>query len=386
VGQTTISTPLMNVTAQVVNIATLGLGAGGSDGLVPGGGFPGSLFGTGGTGGFGSFFGNTNPFGSSVLPAGTSGNIGSGSSPSILAGVFNKLSPFAAGAALLGVGAATGNESAIAMGAGFLASRASLVISGISGLSTGAAQAFTVAGGALPGLGLAASGIITADQSKSNLGKAGGTLEAGAGGAAAGAAIGALGGPAGTLIGAAIGGIVGLAGGVIASIFGGPSNFTQGVQNAMYRNQYHAPSSENFSFASNGSIANTLQTGFQQSGGKFSQYALPSNTSFYASALTGKLSWQQLYKLQNSGLNPNAPFLGNPSVDPFVGQGPVGRKATTPPPQVNVTVAIPGLIDSNQLASTLAPHLTSISQMVSKQVSSSASGFGNNVRRAAYLP
>jgi hypothetical protein len=45
VGQTTISTPLMNVTAQVVNILQGGSGGG----LVPGGGFPGSLF--GGTGG-----------------------------------------------------------------------------------------------------------------------------------------------------------------------------------------------------------------------------------------------------------------------------------------------------------------------------------------------
>jgi hypothetical protein len=375
----------MNVTAQVVNIATLGLGAGGSGGLVPGGGFPGSLFGTGGTGGFGSFFGNTNPFGNSVLPAGTSG-IPGGSSGSALSSVFSKLSPFAAGAALLGVGAATGNESAIAMGAATLAGKAATVLSGVGSVPSGLAAALGTFGQAAPGIGLAASGIIGAYESKTNAGKAAGTAEGVGGGAMAGAIIGSVIPGIGTLIGAGVGALVGAVGGIVASVFGGPSNFTQGVQNAMYRNQYHAPSSENFSFASNGSIANTLQTGFQQSGGKFSQYALPSNTPFYASALTGKLTWQQLYQVQNSGLNPNAPFLGNPASDPFVGQGPVGRKATTPPPAVHVTVAIPGLIDASQLSATLAPHLTSIAQQVSKQVSSSASGFGSNVRRAAYLP
>jgi hypothetical protein len=260
----------------------------------------------------------------------------------------------------------------MALGAATLAGKAATVLSGVGSIPSGLASALGTFGSAAPGIGLAASGIIGAYESKTNAGKAAGTAEGVGGGAMAGAIIGSVIPGIGTLIGAGVGALVGAVGGIVASVFGGPSNFTQGVQNAMYRNQYHAPSSENFSFASNGSIANTLQTGFQQSGGKFSQYALPSNTPSYASALTGKLTWQQLYQVQNSGLNPNAPFLGNPASDPFVGQGPVGRKATTPPPAVNVTVAIPGLIDSNQLASTLAPHLTSISQMVSKQVSSSA--------------
>lgn len=91
----------------------------------------------------------------------------------------------------------------------------------------------------------------------------------------------------------------------------------------MSRNQYHAPLSKDFSFASNGSIAKTLQTGFSQSGGQFSEYQLPVNTPFWASALTGHLTWQRLYKLQNSSLNPNKPFLGNPTTNPYVGQGPV---------------------------------------------------------------
>jgi hypothetical protein len=205
-------------------------------------------------------------------------------------------------------------------------------------------------------------------------GKIGGVLESGAGGALAGFS---FGGP----IGAIVGGAIGLIGGAISAVFGGgPQGFQQSVKHAQAYQRYIAPPSENFSFASNGSIANTLQTGFQQSGSQFSQYTLPTNTPFTASALTGHFSWQQLYQLQNSGLNPNAPFLGNPSTNPFTGQGPVGVHAT-PQPTVNVSVAISGLIDSNQLVSTLAPHLTTISQLASKQVSGSASGFGNNVRR-----
>jgi hypothetical protein len=154
----------------------------------------------------------------------------------------------------------------------------------------------------------------------------------------------------------------------------------------MAHNQYHAPLSENFSFASNGSIASTLGTGFQQNGSSFSQYALPSNTSFAASAFTGDLTWQQLYQLQNSGLNPNAPFLGNPSTNPYVGQGPVGVHATGSSVAPQIHLHIPGLIDANQVASTLAPHLTSIAQMLNKQASNSASGMGSRVRQLAYLP
>jgi hypothetical protein len=225
-----------------------------------------------------------------------------------------------------------------------------------------------------------ASGIINADQSRTTAGKLGGTIEAGAGGALTGLI---LGGP----IGAAIGGAIGIIGGGIASIFGGgPQGFQQSVQYAMAHNQYHAPLSENFSFASNGSIASTLGTGFQQNGSSFSQYALPSNTSFAASALTGDLTWQQLYQLQNSGLNPNAPFLGNPSTNPYVGQGPVGVHATGSSVAPQIHLHIPGLIDANQVASTLAPHLTSIAQMLNKQASNSASGMGSRVRQLAYLP
>jgi hypothetical protein len=374
-GQVGVGT--MNVAAQVVYLTTLGVAQTGGGGL-------GNFFGANSLlGGTGNFFGNLNPFGGSGSPAASGG---AGGNVSLLSKVLSQASPFAAGAAALGIGLATGNEAAIAIGAASLASKTATLLSGISGLPAGLGSALGTAGAALPGLGIGAAGIISAYQSRTVAGQVGGTLEAGLGGASTGAAIGALGGPAGALVGAAIGGAVGLIGGAIASIFGGgPQGFQQSVTYAMAHNQYHAPLSENFSFASNGSIANTLGTGFQQNGSSFSQYALPANTPFSASALTGDLTWQQLYQLQNSGLNPNAPFLGNPSTNPYVGQGPVGVHATSSP-NVNVTIALPGLIDANQIASTLAPHITSIAQMVSKQVANSSSGFASNVRRAAFPP
>jgi hypothetical protein len=371
VGQSSV----MNVQAGVVNI--MQGGPGGS--LVPGGSFPGDPFsGTGGTGGFGDFFGNTNPFG--TAGGGLGAVVSAATSGSSLGNVLGKLSPFAAGGALLGLGIGTGNETAIAMGAANLASKAANALNTIGGVPSGASSFLSDFGSAGPGLGLAASGIITADKSNTVAGKAGGTFEAAAGGALAGAQ---FGGP----IGAAIGWSVGLIGGVIADIFGGgPQGFQASVQAAMRNNQYHAPTSENFSFASNGSIANTLGTGFIQSGGKFSQYALPSNTSFAASALTGNLTWQQLYQLQNSGLNPNAPFLGNPSQNPYIGQGPVGVHATTPAPAVQIHVNLPGFVDASSAAAAFTPHAQLLTRLISAQLSSSSSGFGNNVRRAAYLP
>jgi hypothetical protein len=372
VGQTGVSTQVMNVTAQVVNIASVG-------GAAAGGGGLGNFFGaTGLLGGFGNFFGNLNPFGGSGGSSG--GTAGASSSVSLLSKVFSQASPFAAGAAALGLGLATGNESTIAIGAATLAGKAATALSGISGISPGLSSALSTFGQAAPGLGIAASGIINADQSRTTAGKIGGTLEAGAGGALAGLMIG---GP----IGAAIGGAVGLIGGAIASIFGGgPQGFQQSVQYAMAHQQYHAPLSENFSFASNGSIASTLATGFQQNGSSFSQYALPANTSFQASALTGDLTWQQLYQLQNSGLNPNAPFLGNPSANPYVGQGPVGVHASNLQPTVAVHVNLPGYIDAQGASAALTPHATLIAQIVSKQLTNSSSGFASSARRAVFPP
>jgi hypothetical protein len=375
VGQTGVSTQVMNVTAQVVNILSAGAaGTGGAGGSI------GNFFGANSLlGGFGNFFGNLNPFGGSGSPS-AGGAGGSTASVSTLGRILSAASPFAAGAAALGLGLATGNESTMAIGAAALAGKASTLLSGISGLPSGLSSALSTFGQAAPGFGIAASGIINAGQARTVGGKIGGTLEAGAGGALAGLIIG---GP----IGAAIGGAIGLIGGTIASVFGGgPQGFQQSVQYAMAHNQYHAPLSENFSFASNGSIANTLGTGFFQSGSQFSQYRLPANTSFAASALTGDLTWQQIYQLQNSGLNPNAPFLGNPSTNPYVGQGPVGNRASTPPPVVNMTVALPGFIDAQGATAALAPHVAKLTQMISKELSNSSSGFGNSTRRAVFLP
>ena len=363
----------MNVAAQVVYLTTLGVAQAGGSVL-------GNFFGANSLlGGFGNFFGNLNPFGGSGSPS-AGGAAGSTASVSTLGRILSAASPFAAGAAALGLGLATGNESTMAIGAAALAGKASTLLSGISGLPAGLGSALGTFGQAAPGLGIGASGIINAFQARSTAGKIGGTLEAGAGGALAGLMIG---GP----IGAAIGGAVGLIGGAIASIFGGgPQGFQQSVTYAMAHNQYHAPNSENFSFASNGSIANTLGTGFFQSGSQFSQYKLPAGTSFAASALTGDLTWQQLYQLQNSGLNPNVPFLGNPATNPYVGQGPVGVHASGNNLAPQIHVYVPNLIDTSQLAATLKPHLTSIAQMINNQASNSASGMGSRVRSLATLP
>jgi len=371
VGQSGVSTQIMNVTAQVVNIASVGGTGGGTGGGL------GNFFGANSLlGGFGNFFGNLNPFGGS---GGTGGTAGATGSTSVISRVLSAANPFLGGAAMLGLGLATGNEATTAMGAAALAGKAATALSGLSGIPAGLGSALSTFGQAAPGLGILAGGIITADQSRTTAGKLGGTLEAGAGGALTGLI---LGGP----VGAAIGGAVGLIGGAIASIFGGgPQGFQQSVTYAMAHNQYHAPLSENFSFASNGSIANTLGTGFQQNGSRFSQYALPAGTSFAASALTGDLTWQQLYQLQNSGLNPNAPFLGNPSTNPYVGQGPVGSHATSSP-TVNMTVALPGFIDAAGATNALAPHIATLTQMISRQLSNSSSGFSSSTRRAVFLP
>jgi hypothetical protein len=161
VGQPTISTPLMNVTAQVVNIVQ-GVAAGG--GLVPGGGFPGSLFGgVGGTGGFGSFFGNTNPFGVRELQR-----------LAALADLqrlpVQRWETFWENLVRL-LRAVRCLVSAQEMNPRWpwalrsLAGKAATALSGISGIPSGLGSALGSFGKAAPGLGLAASGIITAGQS-----------------------------------------------------------------------------------------------------------------------------------------------------------------------------------------------------------------------------
>lgn len=224
----------------------------------------------------------------------------------------------------------------------------------------------TIGGGLLMGLGSSTGGAL-------------GGLEGAAGGALSGALTGlTFGGP----IGAAIGGIIGGIGGLISGIIG-PS-FQERVRKAMTKQQYYLPPSETFSFASNGSIASTLSTGFSQSGGRFSQFNLPRGTPFYASPIQGPLSYGQWLALQNeqNTLYSNQPFLGFPGTNPYVGQGPVGSHAQV----VQFHFNLPGYVDGSSAREALGPVAETIAQLAASKVTSSASGFARNTRRAVNLP
>lgn len=222
----------------------------------------------------------------------------------------------------------------------------------------------TIGGGLLMGLGSSTGGAL-------------GGLEGAAGGALSGALTGlTFGGP----IGAAIGGIIGGIGGLISGIIG-PS-FQERVRKAMTKQQYYLPPSETFSFASNGSIASTLSTGFSQSGGRFSQFNLPRGTPFYASPIQGPLSYGQWLALQNeqNTLYSNQPFLGFPGTNPYVGQGPVGSHAA--PVNFHITA-----IDAKGVAEFFQQHGEAINAIVTaRSVGSSASRWGRSVRQSAFPP
>jgi hypothetical protein len=367
-GQTGVSTPTMYVQAQVVNIS--GGGTGTSGGL----GIPGAS-------GASNFFGNNNPFSGSFGFFGNNSPVGSPSGSSSSGGPLGLLSQIAGPLLLGGLSARSGNTSGIAISAGSVAGSLAKLIPGAVGKSLG---------GILPGAGLVASGISQGD--------VGGALEDIGGGAQIGTAI----APGiGTIVGAAIGGLVGLFNG----IFGG-GGWQSNVQKAMNRQAIYLPPSENFSFASNGSISSTLGTGFSTSGNNLSQYGL-GNTPFYASAIYGPLTAAQKLQLQQTelGLNSTSPFLGGSnSPDPFLGQNIPGYKPypTSPPPyvgntplgylpgrsgsNVQVHLNLPGYIDGQGAQAALGPHVSWIAQKVALEVNKSSSGFGNNVRRAAYLP
>jgi hypothetical protein len=312
----------MTVTAGVVNL-TGQLGLPGTGPL-------------GGGGATGNFFGNLNPFSDNNLPfdqqsiaraaaaAGINGGAAASSSPSNASSILSTLGPFLASGALLGMGLGSKNANAAIMGAAGLTGSALTTISkslssanGISNLT----DTLNIAGKALPGIGMYAAGI--------QQGGVSGTLESTAGGAMAGLAIG---GP----IGAAIGAGVGLISGVLSSVISGPS-FAQRVQKDMLNQQYHAPPSETFSFAMGNTIADTLSTGFNQSGSHFGTYGLAAGTPFSASAITGRLTRDQQIDLamEQMGLLSNQPFLGFPTTDPFVGQGLFKNKTAQNYPQVN---------------------------------------------------
>ena len=360
----------MTVTAGVVNL-TGQLGLPGTGPL-------------GGGGSTGNFFGNLNPFSSdSSLPidaqaaarAAAAAGIGGGSTSSIGgSSILSSLGPFLAGGALLGMGLGTKNTTAAIMGAATLTGSALTSISsslassqGISNLS----DTLGIAGKALPGVGMLAAGI--------QKGGVGGTLEATAGGAQIGTAI----APG---IGTAIGAGVGLIAGVLSSIISGPS-FAHQVQQNMYNQQYHAPPSETFSFAMGNTIAQTLSTGFNQSGSNFGTYGLAAGTPFFANPITGRLSKDQQIDLakEQMGLLSNQPFLGFPTTDPFVGQGNIGKyKGTGAAPNVNIHV---NTIDAAGVADFFTTHGDNISRILnSRSPYSSSSGMGSSVRRLAFPP
>jgi antitoxin component of RelBE/YafQ-DinJ toxin-antitoxin module len=370
-GQFGVAT--MTVTAGVVNL-TGQLGLPGTGPL-------------GGGGSTGNFFGNLNPFSSdSNLPidstamaraaaaAGIGG--GSGSAAASLSGassIFSALGPFLTGGALLGMGLGTKNVTAAIMGASSLtgtalksAGSALASAQGISNLS----DSLNIGGAAAPGIGMFVSGIMK--------GGVGGTIQSTLGGGEAGLA---LGGP----IGAAIGAGVGLISGIVSSLVSGPS-FAHQVQQNMYNQQYHAPPSETFSFAMGNTIADTLSTGFNQSGSHFGTYGLAAGTPFWADPITGRLSKDQQIDLakEQMGLLSNQPFLGFPTIDPFVGQGPVGRNARSAAAQVtHVTIHA---MDSESLSEFTQRNAHIFARASNSIGALSSSGNGSNARRLINLP
>lgn len=356
-GQVGVATQTMYVVANVVNLSgPIGGPAGSGNGVsVPGGS---NFFGFGGN----SFFGNNNPF--------SLGNLGGGGGFSGLGGlssVLGKAAPFLASAVLLGAGIGSGSGASISLGASGLATAGAGALANAGKISSGlAGKLSTGFGGAgLLGAGLSEGGV-------------GGALSDISGGVQLGSVIPGV----GSLVGGIIGGIAG----VIRGIFGSQS-WAQQVQNAMRNQAFNAPPSETFSFASNGSIASTLSTGFAQSGNTFSQFGLPSNTPFWANPILGPLNKWQIQQLQSeqAGLNTNQPFLGFPTTNPYVGQGPLGSKTSTVP-NVSVNLNLPGLMDPTMASAVFTQHAQTIAQLVGSQVRQSSSGFGRNVRSAVALP
>ncbi len=380
VGQVGIQTPQTNVQSGTVIIAGAPAPLGGGPGASNFGNFFGA---TGLLGGFGNFFGNLNPFGNAFGPSSVGTAIGGGGTggSSGLSAIFKAIGPVASGAVMLGAGIASDNPEMIAMGAAGIANVGVAAAAKAGMISMQSAQGLSTA---LPGFALVGAGIARGGVS--------GGLEDLAGGTMAGAGIGFMvGGPAGALVGAAIGAIAGGITGIINGVFGGGAKtFENQVKTDMFRQQYNAPGSENFSFAENGSIASTLQTGFNQIGGSFTKYALLANTPFWANAIKGPLTWQQAVLLhQESGLiNPNAPFEGFPTINPYTGQGPLGNLPgrNRVPSVVQVHLNLPGFIDANSASVALAPHAQLLARMVSDQIHSSSSGFGFAARRANNLP
>jgi hypothetical protein len=357
-GQVGVATPTMNVNAGTVNVYGV-LGLPGTGPLA---------------GSTGNFFGNLNPFASGFgggSGLATFGGIGGGAGGA--SGALGKLGPFLGAGAMIGAGIASNNPTAMAMGAATLAQAGIKSLTQFGGLisgNSGIGQALGKLSPALPGIGLFAGGVAQ--------GGIGGTLEATAGGAQVGMT---FGGP----VGAAIGAGVGLISGIVSTLLQGPS-FAQQVKSDMRRQAITLPPSETFSFAMGSSIGQTLSTGVAQSGNNFSAFGLPANTPFFANPIHGPLSKHQQRELlqEQMGLLSNQPFLGFPGTDPFVGQGPVGRRHGSPTPTVNFHIQA---IDAQGVSDFVNRNAEIISRAVtSRSVSSSASGWGSSVRRAAFPP
>lgn len=375
-GQTGVSTPTMYVQAQTVNIGGSTTSTGGLGGGV------GNFFGTAGLfPPFGNFFGNLNPFG---INAGFGGSLGIGfptgggtGGGGILGGNAGML---VGGLLLGGLGAMHGSVSSEAMGAANVATALAKIFAGNATITqTINGKQVQVPLGQVLGQGFAGAGLLASGISQ---GGVGGAFEDIAGGAAIGTAI--MPG-----IGTAVGAIAGAITGIIRGIFGGNS-WAQQVQNAMRNQAMYLPPSETFAFGANGSISSTMGTGFGTSGGSAFNYALPANTAFWANAIYGPLSNAQQQELQRleSGMNPNTPFLGFPSVNPFVGQTPAGYAPynTSNPGVVQIHFNLPGVLDAGSVASSLAPHAETIAQLVAAKVTQSSSGFAWAARRATALP
>jgi hypothetical protein len=360
------STQTMNVTAGIVAI-----GGGGIGGIGGGSGIGGDA------GGIGNLLFSSQ----GISNANAYGGLGGGGLIGLALAGARALGLFSGGTS--GVGNLPFTSQGISNAGGY---------AGLGGISlSGSASA----AGQIPGLGAAGSGLLLGGAQIGgglllglghSTGGVAGAAEGAAGGALEGAASGfLLAGP----IGAAIGGIVGGIAGLISGALGGPS-FGQKVAKAMKDDQEHLPPSETFSFALGQSLSQTLSTGAAQSGNTFSQFALPSGTPFYASAITGALNkrQQEILTLEEGGLPSNQPFFGLPGTDPFTGQGGAPGQAfgKNGSPNINVQFNLPAMVDQNTISAVLAPHMTTIAQMIQKTLPSSAGGFGRAARAANNLP
>jgi hypothetical protein len=398
-----LATQAMYVQAQTVYLNGGGVGSGsgpaGSSGGV--GGFTnpgvGSDFLANNNTPFGisSFYGNNNPF-SGNGPLASYGNGSQNPMAKLLSSTFGQdLTSIAPGLLMGGLAALSGNTPAQAIAAGTTAS--SLVKAFGNPTYNAKGQATNFAGKL--GQGFQGAGLLAAGISQ---GGVTGGLEDVAGGAQIGTAI----APGiGTAIGAAVGAMIGIVNGIF-----GANSWQDRVKAAMNNQAIYLPPSENFSFASNGSIGSTLSTGFSQSGQTFSQYGI--NQPFYANAIYGPLTNAQKLQLAQTelGMNSNQPFLGFPNSStnpfeggsipgykayptspmPYIGNAPLGFNPPMSQPAPEIHFHIPNYVDQHSasfvfknlapaIADAVAPHL-------SRSIYTSSSGMSNGVRTAVNLP